>query len=88
MTKNQHFRHIQEDLTGMHVHHKEVNEMSDDERSFYYFKVHDSDNNNYLDGLEMIKAAIHRHENFDYQDEFKHIESKWNILNKLVCILQ
>lgn len=75
------FRHIQEDLTGIHVHHKDVSDMSDDEKSFYYFKVHDSDNNNNLDGLEMIKAAIHsRHdENFDFQEEFKHIESRFNM---------
>lgn len=74
---NFHFRHMQEDLTGIHVHHKEVSEMNDDEKSFYYFKVHDSDNNNNLDGLEMIKAAIHRHaEDVDFREEFEHIESE------------
>lgn len=57
------FRHIAEDLTGMHVDHKEVSEMSDEEKSFYYFKIHDTDNNDNLDGLEMIKAATHRHGN-------------------------
>jgi multiple coagulation factor deficiency protein 2 len=67
------FRHIEEDLTGMHVHHKDVNEMTEDEKSFYYFKIHDTDNNDNLDGLEMIKAAIHRHENFELADELTHV---------------
>lgn len=71
------FRHIEEDLTGMHVHHKEVNEMTDDEKSFYYFKIHDTDNNDNLDGLEMIKAAIHRHGNFELQDELSHVTSEF-----------
>ena len=61
----------------MHVHHKEVSEMTDEEKSFYYFKIHDTDNNDYLDGLEMIKAAIHRHGNFELQDELSHVTSKF-----------
>jgi multiple coagulation factor deficiency protein 2 len=61
----------------MHVNHKDVSEMSDEEKSFYYFKIHDSDNNEHLDGLEMIKAAIHRHGNFELQDELTHVTSKF-----------
>lgn len=68
-------RHIEEDLTGMHVNHKKVSEMSDEEKSFYYFKIHDTDGNDSLDGLEMIKAAIHRHGNFELQDELTHVTS-------------
>ncbi|CAH1734240.1 unnamed protein product [Chironomus riparius] len=67
--------HLAEDLTGMHVKHKEISEMSDDEKSFYYFKIHDTDNNNNLDGLEMIKAALHRHGESNSQDELSHITS-------------
>jgi multiple coagulation factor deficiency protein 2 len=59
----------------MHVHHKDVTEMTDEEKSFYYFKIHDTDNNDYLDGLEMIKAAIHRHGEFELQDELQHVTS-------------
>ncbi|KFB44995.1 AGAP006057-PA-like protein [Anopheles sinensis] len=33
--------------------------MSEDEKNFYYFKLHDSDNNDNLDGLEMLHAATH-----------------------------
>lgn len=72
------FRHIAEDLTGMHVKHKDVSEMSDEEKSFYYFKIHDTDNNNNLDGLEMIKAALHRHHGeSNSEDELGHITSRF-----------
>jgi multiple coagulation factor deficiency protein 2 len=57
----------------MHVNHKDVNEMTEEEKSFYYFKIHDTDNNDNLDGLEMIKAAIHRHGHFELQDEMSHV---------------
>lgn len=67
---------MEEDLTGMHVEHKEVDQMTADEKSFYYFKIHDTDNNDNLDGLEMIKAAIHRHGNFELQDELMHVTSE------------
>lgn len=33
--------------------------MSEEEKNFYYFKLHDLDNNNNLDGLEMLTAATH-----------------------------
>lgn len=72
---------MEEDLTGMHIKHKEVSEMSDDEKSFYFFKVHDTNNDNNLDGLEMVKAAMHRHGNEDEHvdtDELNHITSECN----------
>ncbi|KAH0999118.1 hypothetical protein HUJ04_005386 [Dendroctonus ponderosae] len=50
-------KHIQE--------HMEVpidtSKMSDQELQFHYFKMHDSDNNNKLDGCELIKSLIHWH---------------------------
>lgn len=33
--------------------------MSNEEKNFYYFKLHDSDNNDVLDGLELLQAATH-----------------------------
>lgn len=39
---------------------KPVSEMSDEEKSFYYFKLHDMDHNDALDGLELIQAAMHQ----------------------------
>lgn len=51
-------QHIQE--------HMEVpidtSKMSDQELQFHYFKMHDADNNNKLDGCELIKSLIHWHE--------------------------
>lgn len=92
LTQNFNFisRHIEEDLTGMHVNHKDVSEMTDEEKSFYYFKIHDTDNNDNLDGLEMIKAAIHRHGNFEMQDELLHVTSKFSYFHPQpqVTILQ
>ncbi|OAD62935.1 Multiple coagulation factor deficiency protein 2 like protein [Eufriesea mexicana] len=40
----------------------DTNKMSDQELQFYYFKMHDADNNNKLDGCELIKSLIHWHE--------------------------
>lgn len=59
----------------MRVDHKDVSQMTDDEKSFYYFKIHDTDNNDNLDGLEMMKAAVHRHGDFELQDELLHVTS-------------
>jgi len=36
--------------------------MSEQELQFHYFKMHDADNNNKLDGCELIKSLIHWHE--------------------------
>lgn len=51
------FRHIAE--------HMEVpidtSKMTDQELQFHYFKMHDADNNNKLDGCELIKSLIHWH---------------------------
>lgn len=35
--------------------------MSEQELQFHYFKMHDADNNNKLDGCELIKSLIHWH---------------------------
>lgn len=35
--------------------------MSEEELQFHYFKMHDNDNNNMLDGSELIKSLIHWH---------------------------
>ena len=38
--------------------------MSEEELQFHYFKVHDYDNNNMLDGIEIISALTHHHGKF------------------------
>jgi len=35
---------------------------SSEEMEFHYFKLHDYDNNNKLDGLELMAAMTHYHE--------------------------
>jgi Ca2+-binding EF-hand superfamily protein len=42
--------------------------MSEEELQFHYFKMHDNDNNNKLDGSELIKSLIHWH-----VEESKHL---------------
>ncbi|XP_058057926.1 putative uncharacterized protein DDB_G0294196 isoform X2 [Anopheles bellator] len=41
----------------------DTSKMSEQELQFHYFKMHDSDNNNKLDGCELIKSLIHWHDN-------------------------
>ena len=57
LTTSLNFRHIQE--------HAEVpidtSKMSEQELQFHYFKMHDADHNNKLDGCELIKSLIHYH---------------------------
>lgn len=35
--------------------------MTEEELEFHYFKLHDYDNNNKLDGVEIVKAITHFH---------------------------
>ena len=35
--------------------------MTEEERDFHYFRLHDFDQNNLLDGLEVFKALVHEH---------------------------
>ncbi|XP_070498469.1 lymphotoxin beta receptor inhibitor-like isoform X2 [Chironomus tepperi] len=41
----------------------DTSKMTEQELQFHYFKMHDADNNNKLDGCELIKSLIHWHEN-------------------------
>ncbi|KAL5286455.1 MCFD2 family protein [Megaselia abdita] len=43
----------------------DTSKMSEAELQFHYFKMHDSDNNNKLDGCELIKSLIHWHDGDD-----------------------
>lgn len=36
--------------------------MSEQELQFHYFKMHDTDNNDKLDGCELVKSLIHWHD--------------------------
>nr|BAN20430.1 hypothetical protein [Riptortus pedestris] len=51
-------QHIQEHLSVP----IDTSKMTEQELQFHYFKMHDADNNNKLDGCELIKSLIHWHE--------------------------
>ncbi|XP_043251204.1 multiple coagulation factor deficiency protein 2 homolog [Colletes gigas] len=40
----------------------DISKMTEQELQFHYFKMHDADNNNKLDGCELIKSLMHWHE--------------------------
>jgi len=42
----------------------DVSKMSEQELQFHYFKMHDADRNDKLDGCELIKSLIHWHGKF------------------------
>jgi hypothetical protein len=50
-----------EHLDGVVNRNQDTDRMSEDEVQFHYFKLHDYDNNNMLDGLELCAALTHYH---------------------------
>ena len=54
------FSHIKEHLKD--VVEKPKEEMTEEELEFHYFKLHDYDGNNKLDGTEITKAITHFHD--------------------------
>ncbi|CAF1294070.1 unnamed protein product [Adineta ricciae] len=52
--------HMKHDLE--HQIDKPIEKMTPEEQNFYYFKLHDANNDNRLDGLEVIAAFDHTHE--------------------------
>ena len=48
---------------------------SSEEMEFHYFKLHDYDNNNKLDGLELAAAMTHYHESGP--DENHKVSESW-----------
>lgn len=53
--------HIMEHLNG--TINKTKEQMTANEEDFYFFKTHDYDNNNMLDGLEIMLALSHQNSN-------------------------
>ena len=53
------YRHVKEHLKE--VVDKPKEQMTEEELEFHYFKLHDYDNNNKLDGVEIVKAITHFH---------------------------
>lgn len=56
--------HILEHLQNV-IKTKPKDQMSEEELEFHYFKMHDYDNNNKLDGVEIGKALTHFHDEVD-----------------------
>lgn len=52
--------HIRHDLEGQI--NKPNEQMTPEEQNFYYFKLHDTNNDNRLDGLEVVAAFDHVHQ--------------------------
>ena len=44
-----------------HMEHIDTSQMTEQELQFHYFKMHDADGNNKLDGCELVKSLIHWH---------------------------
>lgn len=69
------YRHIQEDLqhhSDSMVQNRNISDMSEDEKNFFYFKLHDSDNNDVLDGLELLRAATHHSVHIEHDEAHDH----------------
>ncbi len=49
----------------------DTSNMSEQELQFHYFKMHDADGNNKLDGCELVKSLIHWHGEFAIQYTFQ-----------------
>ncbi|XP_017847268.1 PAX-interacting protein 1 isoform X1 [Drosophila busckii] len=68
----------------------DTSKMSEAELQFHYFKMHDSDNNNKLDGCELIKSLIHWHEQGSkeqHNGEKPHVEEKVFSDEELVALI-
>ncbi|XP_018495623.1 multiple coagulation factor deficiency protein 2 homolog isoform X2 [Galendromus occidentalis] len=69
--------HIQEHLQEI-LGDQDLSKMSEDELQFHYFKLHDNDDNNRLDGLELVKSLIHWH-----VEEHKHLQNAGHATTKI-----
>jgi len=54
----------------------DVTKMSEADQQFYYFKVHDSDNNNKLDGIELSNAMAHYHDEEQGESKEEYTETE------------
>jgi len=50
----------------------DTSNMSEQELQFHYFKMHDSDGNNKLDGCELVKSLIHWHDSSNHDKSTGH----------------
>lgn len=76
-----------EDLKEHNMPEKNIKELSEDEKNYLYFKVHDLDGNDKLDGLEIYYSATHHsispHEHSENDQKTQSNDSEANKENKL-----
>ena len=58
--------HLADELETMYSK-ADVDAMTDEEKDYHYFRLHDYDQNNMLDGQEILKAVQHIIEEEDMQ---------------------
>ncbi|XP_054271631.1 multiple coagulation factor deficiency protein 2 homolog isoform X3 [Macrosteles quadrilineatus] len=66
----------------------DTSKMSEQELQFHYFKMHDADNNNKLDGCELIKSLIHWHDDQGQENEEIPVLTDEEIAQKVDKLLQ
>ncbi|KAK9717579.1 EF-hand domain pair [Popillia japonica] len=68
--------HIQEHLEEV-IDQPDLSKLSDEELEFYYFQLHDTDNNSKLDGLEILQAILHTtHSNNYHEDDSETVDNE------------
>lgn len=61
-------RHLEEDLNEYYNFKVDTSQMSEEEKSYFYFVLHDFDKNRKLDGLELLLSMNHQFD--DPTDDF------------------
>ena len=64
------FRHLEEDLNEYYNFKVDTSQMTEEEKSYFYFVLHDFDKNRKLDGLELLLSMNHQFD--DPTDDFDH----------------
>lgn len=62
--------------------------LNDEDLQFHYFKLHDSDNNNKLDGIELMNALTHYHDDENSKSEEQKTYSDDEIATMIDQILE
>merc|ERR1719166_492204 len=63
--------HLREELELESFNFTSVENMTEEERDFHYFRLHDFDKNDLLDGLEVLKALSHTHNTINKEEDAK-----------------
>ncbi|KAH0548805.1 multiple coagulation factor deficiency protein 2 homolog [Cotesia glomerata] len=75
--------HLVEDM-GTDYAGLSLDTMSEDEIEFYFFKMHDKDNNTKLDGLEILHALQHT---YHTEDDYNEVDD-YNLADQIPMIIK